>query len=269
MHLPAVHRSQLIFRQGPTLTDSSTRHILKAPPTRTLINLGGKDRYKYKELDGFLRISSTSNSRDLPSYKDIERVEHNGNSDDSTSSSGAEEDSGSEDSDYSPISSRQTTLKSIEECLAADPSSIESWLSLLSHTLSTVPIDSPNAFKVRSEITIAVLLRAFSAHPTPQRSRKLRLKYLRAAEEIWDPTKLLDEWEEVLKLGDIELWMAWFDWQIRTACKSVDEVVEAAIRVLSALPVDDENGKLRVFWRTAVAFSDAGITMVICWMGTS
>lgn len=234
-------------------------------PTRRLIT-STKDKYKYEEIDGFLRLSSGRPSTFQP-YRSIVQPNPDVNSD---SGSDSEEDSATvsnsdADSDTTPLTALQQTLASLEAQLATTPASVSGWLSLLSHTLSTVPPTSKNAPAARAEISLAVLKRALAAHPHNTRNSRLRLRYLRAGEEVWHSSVLRSEWEEALRTGDPDLWMAWLDWRIGSAERGVEGVVEDARRALDSLSKQEVRGDearemalLRVFWRVAVAFRDAG-----------
>ncbi|KAI0361277.1 DUF1740-domain-containing protein [Trametes cingulata] len=241
----------------PELTDSSARRMLAAGPKRRLL-ASSEDRFKYQEEDGFLRITSNKPHRDDQSYREIElSKQHDPDSDASESS--AESESSDEDSDTTPMTSLQTTLKELEERLTAKPDDIPAWLSLLSHTLTTVPPTTKNATKARAEITISVLSRALGAHPGNARSKTLRLKYMKAGEELWQGDKLRQEWEEAVKVHDIEIWMAWLDWRARTTTGILTTLADDARRVVDALASrQDEVGQLRVLWRVAVALRNAG-----------
>ncbi|KAI0080269.1 DUF1740-domain-containing protein [Panus rudis PR-1116 ss-1] len=247
-------------RKMPSLTDSGSRHLLKAPPKRRLLP-SAKSAHKYEEIEGFLRISShrhKDKDDEDPSYRNISGEVHESDSDTSSSSEDeGEGESSGDESDTTPETSLQATLRSLEEQLAADPSSIPTWLSLLAHTLSTIPPTSKNASKARAEISESILRRALSAHPLNARSKRLRIKYLQAGEEIWHENKLKEEWEEAVKVGGVEIWMEWLDWRVRKGEGGMDGVVQSALRVLAALG-DDEIGKLRVLWRVGNAFRDAG-----------
>lgn len=181
---------------------------------------------------------------------------------DSDLASESEHESASEDSaeDKPILTSHQEALKSLEQQLSRNPTFINLWLSLLSQTLSTVPLLSKNATKARAEIALAVLSRAMSADRQNSNSKVLRLKYLKAGEEIWQESKMHEEWESASKVGGIEIWMEWLEWRIRKSKKGMESVVEAAVRAMSALGSDvaGELGKVRIFWRTAVAFQNAG-----------
>ncbi|KAG2369454.1 NRDE-2, necessary for RNA interference-domain-containing protein [Suillus spraguei] len=238
----------------PALTDSSVTTLLAAPPSRRIIGSG--DGYKYEEVDGFLRLPSEHGHKVTEDYRSVTRQQEHVDSD---SQSSASDDSSGDES--GPIlTSHQLSLKNLEHQLAADPSSVETWLSLVRHSLSDIPVTSKNATKARAEITLAILTRARAAHPHNRSSRILFLKYLRAGEEVWHESKTKAEWEEALKLGGIEIWMEWLEWRIRTTTGGVDTSVMDATRVLSALGSSEscEIDKLRVVWRVAVAFQQAG-----------
>jgi hypothetical protein len=130
--------------------------------------------------------------------------------------------------------------------------------------LSNIPVTSKNATKARAEITLAILKRARAAHPHNRSSGILFLKYLRAGEEVWHESKTKAEWEEASKLGGIEIWMEWLEWRIRTVAGGVDTLVTDATRVLRALGSSGsrEIDKLRVVWRVAVAFQQAGTKLL-------
>lgn len=241
--------------QVPELTDSKTRRLLQAAPTRRLIQASDK-AYKYEEVDGFLRLPSSKRSaKEIEDYRDI-AADPAVDSDFLSSSSG-EEDSDAEDSDFAPGDSRQATLKELESQLTSDPTSIPTWFALLSNTLSTVPLQSKNAPKVRAEMSLSILTRALSAHPSNEKCVKLRLKLLSVGEELWNSETLHDEWEKALNIGNTELWMSWLDWRIRTPQNGLDGLIRDAERVLFAMG-KDEVAALRVFWRVAIAFRDAG-----------
>ncbi|KAJ7487463.1 NRDE-2, necessary for RNA interference-domain-containing protein [Mycena galericulata] len=234
-------------RKMPSLTDASSRALLSRNPTRSLVNVAASSS-KYEELDGFLRLPSRSANEQ--SYRSIDNSNINSDSD----SDPRESDAGSSSEEDTP-NSYQATLSLINEKLAADPRSIPNWLSLLSHTLLTIPTTSKNATRARSEISISILARALEANG---KSSVLRLKCLQAGEEIWHDSKLRAEWEDALgNVGGVEIWMEWFEWRIRRSTKGIAAVVEDAKRALAALH-RDEVGQVRIFWRLAVAFQNTG-----------
>ncbi|KZT05893.1 uncharacterized protein LAESUDRAFT_654560 [Laetiporus sulphureus 93-53] len=243
-------------RKMSSLTDASTRHMLNAVPTRRLLP-SAEDKYKYDEVEGFLRLRSLHRHENDQSYRKITASKHDVDSDASASSEAEDSETPEDNSDTIPMTSLQATLKSLEEKIAADPSSISAWLSLLSHTLSTTSMTSKNASKARSEIAVSVLSRALSAHPSNASFKTLRLRYLKAGEEIWHESKLRSEWEEALKIGGTEIWMEWLNWKIRRCTKGTDQIVNDARRALHSIG-EDEIGKLRILWRAAVGFRDAG-----------
>ncbi|CCL98994.1 uncharacterized protein FIBRA_01002 [Fibroporia radiculosa] len=241
-------------RKMHALTDPSSRHLLHSAPTR-MLRASREDKYQYDEAEGFLPLVSKSDQATSQLYRSIISIE--GEDSDSDASTTSQGDSSDNDSDSVPMSALQVTLKELEEQLTAEPSSVASWLSLLSYTLSTVPIASKNARKARSEISLSVLSRAISAHPSNLSSKSLRLRYLKAGEEVWHENKLDAEWEDALKVGGVELWMEWLEWKIKKGTKGVETMVAAASRALFSLG-EDEIGKLRVLWRTAVGLLNAG-----------
>jgi NRDE-2, necessary for RNA interference len=219
------------------------------------------EKYKYEEIDGFLRLPSRRGRQNKQSYREITLAK---NESDSESSDACCDESSDSDSDSVSLTSHQQTLKSLEQQITSDPSSVTAWLSLLSQSLSAVPHTSKNATKARSEIALSILSRALSSHPQNGTSIVLRLKHLKAGEEVWHESKLRAEWEECLTGGGIEIWMEWMEWRIRRATRGINGVMEDGERVLRSLGdgEDDEIGKLRVFWRVAVALKDAGMLPV-------
>ncbi|KAJ7293452.1 NRDE-2, necessary for RNA interference-domain-containing protein [Mycena rebaudengoi] len=232
----------------PSLTDASSRTLLSRSPTRSLVNSTAAP-YKYEETDGFLRLPSRT-PRDS-SYRAITNT--NAANSDSESDS-AESDASSSGEEAVALTSHQTTMKSINDKLAADPSP-HNWLLLLSHTLSTIPTTSKNSTRSRSEIAVSILARALAVNAT---SHVLKLKFLQAGEEVWHESKLRAEWEDALRtIGGVEIWMEWFEWRIRRGNNGITAVVEDAQRAAAALH-PDEVGQVRLFWRLAVAFQNAG-----------
>ncbi|KAJ7169756.1 NRDE-2, necessary for RNA interference-domain-containing protein [Mycena filopes] len=233
----------------PSLTDASSRALLSRNPTRSFANAIPSSS-KYEEQDGFLRLPSRAVREQ--SYRAIENMNPNSDSD---SSSGVSDDGESSSEEERTLDSYQATLKSINERLTANPHSTTDWLLLLSHTLLTAPTTSKNATRARSEISISILSRALAVEGT---SCVLRLKYLQAGEEVWHESKLRAEWEDALrKVEGVEIWMQWFEWRIRKSTKGIAAVVEDAKRALSVLQ-RDEVGQVRIFWRLAVALQNSG-----------
>jgi hypothetical protein len=54
--------------------------------------------------------------------------------------------------------------------------------------------------------------------------------------------------------------MEWLEWRIRTGSKGVNGIVEDGIRIFNTLGLkeDGEVGKVRVLWRIATLFQQAG-----------
>lgn len=180
-------------------------------------------------------------------------------SEDSESDSANEDETSDEESDGITLDSRQTTLRDLEQRIALDPTSVPTWLNLLSNTLAGVPLHSKNASKARAELSLSILSRAIAAHPVNEQSSTLRLKLLSVGEELWEETKLAEEWESALQVGGIEMWIMWLDWRLRSSRRGIDGLAEDAQRIFSALPKDDALDKSRVLWRAAVALRDAGM----------
>ncbi|KAI0094968.1 NRDE-2, necessary for RNA interference-domain-containing protein [Irpex rosettiformis] len=242
-------------RKVPDLTDSSTRHMLRTPPTKRLLS-SAEDKYKYAEVDGFLRLPSGRSREAAHSGRDITVTAQDSQASESSSEEELSDDF--DDSDTSSSTARQEALKSLEVQLSTDPTSVQTWILLLAHTLAGIPPDTKNAQKVRADVTLSVLARALSAHPSNAQSSELRLKYLSACEYTWTPEALNKEWETSLKFGTTELWIQWLDWRIRTATKGVVGISEDIQRVFKNLSRDDENGRLRAFWRVSIALRDSG-----------
>ncbi|TFK36838.1 NRDE-2, necessary for RNA interference-domain-containing protein [Crucibulum laeve] len=248
-------------RKMSSLTDSSARALLAAPPTRRMLQTDVST--KYEEVNGFIRLPSRRGPQNAEeSYRSITLSKENDSDSGSDSASEDVEEDSSTDDEGPTLSSLQETLKSLEHDITEDPGSVNNWLFLLTHTLSTIPITSKNATKARSEITLSILDRALSAHPRNSSSKLLRIKHLKAGEEIWHDSKLRAEWEDALKVGGVEIWMEWLEWRIRKGSKGLDGIMEDALRAMEAMGAGEEREieRLRIFWRCAVAFRNAGFT---------
>jgi NRDE-2, necessary for RNA interference len=176
---------------------------------------------------------------------------------DSLSASAASDSSDDDDQDGLIFSSYHEKMRSLEELLSGNPTDVSSWLSLLSHSLSHLPTASKNASKVRSEITVSILGRALPSLAKGPSSTRIRLLYLHAGEELWTSDKLSQEWEVALAAGDINIFLAWLDWRIRSGSNGLDGILEAAIRALASTTSELE--RLRVFWRVTCALRQAGM----------
>ncbi|CAA7259932.1 unnamed protein product [Cyclocybe aegerita] len=243
------------YRKISGLTDPGARALLAKPPSRRILP---SSNTKYEEVDGFIRLPS-GKRRAEESYRSITRDD--GNNSDSSSSSRDEDMDTSEDEGYAiTLTAHQELLKSLEQDLTANRKSVDKWVSLLDHTLSTIPVISKNATKARSEISIAILSRAIAADPQNGKSKILRLMYLKAGEETWHESKLRFEWEDALKVGGIEIQMEWLEWRIRKGNNGIEGVVESARKVLASLGAGEEGdiGRVRVFWRIVTVIKNAG-----------
>ncbi|KAK1228610.1 hypothetical protein PQX77_008204 [Marasmius sp. AFHP31] len=233
----------------PTLTDAKTRQKLAETPELLLSSVSSN---KYIEIDGFLR---------LPSEKDPDYREDTDSPESDSEIEGSlrlpENDNPKPHLDS--VNTDRATLRSLEQDIKANPSSVSSWLALVSRTVSGVDPNSKKATNARAEIAISILDRAFSAHPKNKDSKRLRLKYLRAGAEIWVESKIAEEWEDLLKQADADIWMEWLEWKI-SKTSDLPGVFDYASRILGALGdrEDDDMGKVRVLWRVAVACHQAG-----------
>jgi len=250
---------RLNFQKASSLTDSSSRALLRKPPSR---RLSPSDSAKYQEVDGFIRLPARRGGKVMEkSYRSIMKESK---PDDSESSSSSDSQSGAESSEsetnHPILTAHQETLKQLERDLSVTPQSVDTWFSFLNQTLTTIPIATKNASKARSEISVSILARALSAHPQNSRNKALRLAYLRAGEGIWHESKLKSEWNDALKIGGIELQMEWLEWKIMSGNNGVDGVVESAVRAAASLGSDDDSevAKVRIFWRMTTAIRSAG-----------
>lgn len=238
--------------------------MLALPPNRRLV--GSQDDSKYREVDGCIRFPSRRSKADPEdTYRSIfeAKDDDSSSSESDPSDDGSEEDVTDEEGSKLPETSQQAQILTLEQRLAQDRGSVETWLALLDVTLASIPITSKNATKARCDITISVLQRALDSHPSTSASPILRIKYLKAGEEIWDSDELARRWNEALRSGDVALWMEWLEWRIRQSRLGLDGLFEDMDRVLSAAPFQQDNvgselARLRVFWRTAAAVKGAG-----------
>ncbi|KAG6832297.1 hypothetical protein H0H92_003530 [Tricholoma furcatifolium] len=244
-------------RKMRNLTDSTARALLLARPTCSLIPSG--DTYKHHEVDGFLRLPSRrSRAINVGSYRSITVSRDDASSDSDTSDASEHASSDESSSDEITLTSHQEKTKLIEKELGEEPTSVGKWLQLLSHALSEIPQSSKNATRARSEVTVSILERAFSVDTRNKMSTILRVRYLKAGEEVWQQGQVKEEWEKALTLGEMDIWMEWLEWRTREAVNGIDGAIEDAIRILSMLGKQDELSKVRVFWRIAVLLQRAG-----------
>lgn len=161
------------------------------------------------------------------------------------------------------LSAREETIRSLEQRLANEPTSESTWLLLLRHSMSNIGPSSKNADRARAEISVSILDRALSAHQANARSPLLRLKYLKAGEVIWDIPKMKEEWGKTLKvIPTANMYVEWLDWIMRST-PDFNAVVDAATEttnLVSGIAAGDDAdlAKLRVLWRIATFFRQAG-----------
>ncbi|KAI9462434.1 DUF1740-domain-containing protein [Lactarius psammicola] len=236
------------------INDVNSRRVLESPPRHRLV-ASASSRHKYQEVDGFIPLPFRRPHSAQEDYRSIGPPKDDNSESDSSSAS----DSGNDDEQEGTVlPSYHEKMRSLEELLSRDLSSVSTWLSLLSHSLSQVPATSKNAPKVRSEITLSVLDRAMPNLPKGPPSTRIQLLYLHAGEEVWTDDKLRQEWEKALSTGDINIYLAWLDWRIRSGSDGQDGALEATIRVLASATSELE--RLRVFWRWAYALRQTGFT---------
>jgi len=208
-------------------------------------------------VDGVIALPSRHRQIDNQSYRSIEGPKEGSLSDvDSPSESEVSQSSDDDDADTTLLTSHQEKTKELEQGLFADPSSVPTWLSLLAHSLSQIPVTSKNAVKARSEIALSILSRALSSSPSNAYSVALRLKYLQAGEEVWPEQRLKEEWDGLLSTTDSEILMSWFEWKIRKGHGGMEGVIEEAAKLLKIMA--DDVDWLRLVWRTAVVLKQAG-----------
>ena len=179
------------------LSGSSARSLLALPPTKKIFP---STTTKYEEVDGVIKLPSRRGRRNPEeSYRAITTARDSDSDSESSAGPVAEGDTGEESSDSSPtLTSQQIAIKKLEQEIAKNPSAVDKWLSLLNHTLSTIPLLSRNARKARSEITVSILSRALTVNTNNESAKLLWLRYMKAGEEIWPENKLKAEWEIAL-----------------------------------------------------------------------
>ncbi|KAI9512862.1 DUF1740-domain-containing protein [Russula earlei] len=241
------------------ISDMTSRHLLEANPTCRLVASVEASR-KYQEVDGVIPLPSRRlRPVDPEDYRSIVPLKDHGSSESDSSSTSATSDShGDDDPGETVFSSIHEKMRSLEEDISSNPSSMSTWLSLLSLSLSQVPAASKNASKVRSEITLSILSRALPTLPDGPISSRIRLLYLHAGEELWSSEKLRHEWENALATEDINIALAWLGYQIRSRRDGIEMIFEAATRVLAFAKSEFES--LRIFWRLTCVLRQAGFT---------
>ncbi|EJD04053.1 DUF1740-domain-containing protein [Fomitiporia mediterranea MF3/22] len=245
------------YNKSPQLTDSRARALLKSGRTRRLTT-SSKTTHKYNEIDGFIKLPSRKGKEKEQAYRSIAIGSKDGSDSESSSVRSGSEASDS-DSDTSPLSAREESLRSLEQRLAKDPTSEQTWLLLLQHSVGGTEPSNKNAEKARAEISVSILERALSAHPSNATSPLLRLKYLKAGEMIWDTARTKAEWDKTLKtITSADILVEWLDWIIRTT-PNFNAAVESAMKAIEIASNDkDDYARLRIFWRIATFLRQAG-----------
>ncbi|KAF8912990.1 NRDE-2, necessary for RNA interference-domain-containing protein [Gymnopilus junonius] len=221
-------------RKAPSLTSTGSRALLSRPPSRRIPSSSRADQYN--EVDGVVCFPSQRSTRHKEdSYRPAIVSSHRDDSDSSPYSDSDAAPSSDESSDSLVLTAQQETLKRLEQELEARPENTDIWNSLLNESLSTIPVTSKNATKARSEITLSILSRAFSASPQNAMNKNLRLAYLKAGEQVWHESKLRSEWEEALEVGDVEFQVEWLEWRIKNGSGGIDQVIDSALRTYEGL----------------------------------
>ncbi|KAG8953813.1 hypothetical protein FRC04_001443 [Tulasnella sp. 424] len=195
-------------------------------------------------------------------------------SDGSSSSLSISEDEGGDDEYTVPTNPTSTKISQLTSTVKSNPTSIESWLEFIEHSVST----SPTA-ESKADISLSITQRALSAHPTNKFHPVLLARYLRSGSVIWSTAKLEEEWERTLdgvsKDGGaleetVDLWMDWLDWRLKA--KGAEGLEEATERLHSLVRREEERrqrrqqhpnlaleaAKLRFLWRMCVGIAEAG-----------
>lgn len=242
-------------------TDAHAFAALRSSQARRLVKPTNRPFPRESEEQGFIPLSKSRHKapRDSSFRELLIDAEHQ-----SASSSSESEDSGDpsdEENLETTLTADQEMMKSLEATLAADPSSLTAWFSLLSRSLADIPFDSKNASKARAEITLSVFSRALKAHDSNGKSARFRITYLRAGESVWSAEQLHYEWEDALRVvtNKPQIWSAWYNWRLQFHMRSGDisAVSDDAARALRSL-AHSELARVGILWRSAVFTKEAG-----------
>jgi hypothetical protein len=169
------------------------------------------------------------------------------------------QDTDSSDNDgTAPRDSYAQTSQALHRQLTQNPTSVPTWLGLISHSTSHSP--TPLA---RSQVTLSIIERAFSSHFSNRGSPVLRSKYLRAGKDVWDKGRIKMEWDVALrevkgeKRGDV--WIEWMGWVVgQEGVEALGKAVERILKESVSRGEDAEVLRLRVFRRACVLLREAG-----------
>ncbi|KAG8992153.1 hypothetical protein FRB90_001072, partial [Tulasnella sp. 427] len=206
----------------------------------------------------------------ITSFEQNERKDEE--SDDTSSSVSISEDDGPDDEFTAPSTPTSTKITQLTSVVKSNPTSIAPWLELIEHSVSTSPTPESKA-----DVSLSILARALSAHPTNKFNPILLATYLRSGSLLWPATKLEEEWERALegisREGEtleetVDLWMDWVEWRLKA--KGVEGLEEATERIHSVIRREEERlqrrqlpkqaldaAKLRFLWRMSVGLAEA------------
>ncbi|KAG9013368.1 hypothetical protein FRB90_006089, partial [Tulasnella sp. 427] len=195
----------------------------------------------------------SSGPRPITSFEQNERKDEE--SDDSSSSLSISEDEGPDEYTV-PSNPTSTKITQLTSTVTYNPTSIESWLERIEHSVST----------------------ALSAHPTNKFNSILLATYLRSGSLLWPATKLEEEWERALEgvsreggtlEETVDLWMDWVEWRLKA--KGVEGLEETTERIQPVTRREEERlqrrqlgkqaldaAKLRFLWRISAGLAEAG-----------
>lgn len=249
-------------RRARRYTDHHAAAVLRASRVQ---RLQPKDRPFPRETEdqGFIPLSRSRRQKQphASSFRELLADDEQASSSSSSSSSESSHEDEEDEDFVASLTAEQEAIKSLENSLAQDPSSLSSWHSLLSYSLAAIPDDSKNVLKARAEITLSVFSRALKAHESNGRSARFRVTYLRAGESVWSAEQLHHEWEDALRAvsNKPQIWLAWFNWRLKSRMHSgdVSGVEDDASRAIHAL-AHSEIARVGLLWRSAMFFKEAG-----------
>ncbi|KAG9037742.1 hypothetical protein FS837_001394 [Tulasnella sp. UAMH 9824] len=264
-------------KQSSRYTSSRIAAQLKAGPSRRLVippqplvTAATEDFIALPALRSKAR--ETGGPRPITSFEQAEQGDQD--SDGSSSSLSISEDEEQDDEYTVPSDPTPTATSQLTSTVKSNPTSIESWLELVEHSVSTSPTPESKA-----DVALSIVQKALSAHPTNKFHPILLARYLRSGSLVWTSAKLEEEWNRALdgvsKEGraleeTADLWMEWIGWRIKV--KGVEGSEEAAETVHSVTHREEERlrrrqqlpslaleaAKLRFLWRMCVGMAEAG-----------
>lgn len=161
-----------------------------------------------------------------------------------------------------------------------NPTSIENWITFVNfqdEAFLALSADSSRQSLSRAERTsvaevkMSILERAMAVNDN-EGSSELLLAYLKAAEYVWEPAKLLKKWKETLEQfpSNTELWIKYVEWRQCAwdgfkvdACAQVYEECLGVLRRAASRADEDavEQNMVYLFLRYALMLRQAGGSM--------